>query len=358
MQGVEHAFYDALLDALRLRPGLRTNYAEDVRWLLQLRLWDWLEECGYPVSREYNDGLRLRRNSIQLFPGVPLMYETGVRARPHHELDAEYCRRYFCLNDYSYQAMNYAHGRRKVAQPADYVTRGPLSLGSFGAVVAHKQTGKVPPLPGGLRSSSYAEAPFKRTQCILAWLGVWLDSVALPSALVQQIEDIPSIDHGWPEDKGRWPWSSWASNKVRLHYGKPGDDEATLRKELGFNPLGQPVSEEILYRSVSEIFGADAVRRRYRGRELQGLEIDVWVPALRLGFEYQGEQHQKQVKHWHGEDGLQQQKERDARKKELCERLGYQVLFFDPNDWLDRISVLQKLRRANILQPEYMQEAI
>lgn len=344
---------DTLLDALLLRPGLRTNYAEDVRWLFQLRLWDWLEECGYSVSREYNDGLHLRRDSIQLFSGIPLVYETGIQAHPHHELDFEYCQRYFCMNDYSYQAMNYAHGRRKVAQPADYVTSGPLSLGSFGAVLKQRRTGNVPPLPDGLRSSAYAEAPFKRAQCILAWLGVWFDSAALPSALVRKIKDTPSIDHGWPEDKGRWPWSSWVGNKVRLHYGKPGDDEAELRQTLSFAPKGKPVSEEILFRSVRDIFGAEAVKRRYRGRELQGLELDIWVPALRLGFEYQGEQHQKQVKHWHGEDGLQRQQERDARKKELCERLGYRVLFFYPNDWLDRVSVLRKLRQATILLPEY-----
>lgn len=354
MSAPEIAFYDTLLDALRLRPGLRTNYAEDVRWLFQLRLWDWLEQCGHPVTREYNDGLHLRRDAIRLSPGTPLVYETGVQASPRHALDSEYCQRYFCLNDYSYEAMNYAHGRRKVAQPADYVTTGPLSLGSFGAVMAHRQTGEVPPLPGGLRSSSYADAPFKRTQCILAWLGVWLDGSALPSTLVRKIDDIPSIDHGWPEDKGRWPWSSWASNKVRLHYGKPGDDEAALRKELGFNPLGQPVSEEILYRSVGEVFGADAIMRRYRGRELQGLEIDVWVPALRLGFEYQGEQHSKHVKHWHGEDGLQRQKERDARKKAICEQLGYRIFYFYPQDWLDRVTVVQKLRAANALVPEFV----
>lgn len=348
----ENPFYDTLLDALRLRAGLRINYAEDVRWLFQLRLWDWLEQVGYPVTREHNNGLNLRRDSICQLPGAALVYETDVKASPHHILDAEYCRRYFCLDDYSFQAMNYAHHRRVHAQPADYVARGPLSLGSFGAVVARKHLGDVPRLPGALRTSAYAEAPFRRTRSILAWLGVWLDTEALPRAFVRQIQSLPAIEHGWPEDKGR-RHGSWFGHKVALHYGKPGDDEATVRQALGFKPKGGFVSEEILYRSACEIFSPAAVKRRYRGRELQGLEIDIWMPALRLGLEYQGEQHTKHVPLWHGQDGLQRQQERDERKRLLCTQLGYRILYFFPHDWLDKTSVLQRIRRENIVQPEF-----
>ena len=354
MPAPEIAFYETLLDALRLRPGLRTNYAEDVRWLFQLRLWDWLEGLGYPVVRAHNNGLYLRRDAMHRTPGTPLVYETGVDARPHLVLDAEYCQRYFCLDEYSYETMNYTHHRRNHAQPIDYVVPGPLSLGSFGAILARNRPNQMPPLPGALRTSMYTTVPYKRTQSIIAWQGVWLDPTALPEDFVKYVRRTPSISHGWPQSKGwRYEYSSWFGCKVVLHYGKPGDDEAALREALGFKPRGEPVSEEILYRSVRAIFDSNDVVRHYRGRELQGLELDIWVPALQLGFEYQGEQHHKHVKHWQGEDGLQRQQERDARKKRLCAELGYRVFYFHPQDWLDRVTVVQKLRNANILNPSF-----
>lgn len=151
-------------------------------------------------------------------------------------------------------------------------------------------------------------------------------------------------------------YAPWYGCKVAAHYGKPGDDAANLRQTLGFAPKGKPVSEEILYRSVCEIFGAQTVRRRYRGHELQGLELDIWVPDLRLGFEYQGEQHTKHVKLWHGEDGLQLQQERDARKKRLCKQLGYRIFYFYPNEWLGKASVLERLRAANAIEPQWKQD--
>lgn len=348
----EQPLHAVLFDALRLRRGLCTNYAEDVRWLFQLRLWDWLAQQGYAVVRAHNDGTYLRREAIELRQDAPLVYPASGPRGTHVTLDAAFCQRYFGFGDYSYEALNYAHTQRASAQPSDYVADGPLSLGSFGVILNGRPAGDVPALPDALRTSVYARVPFRRTQSILAWLGVWFDGSALPRTWIEHVNVLPRIDHGWPRHKGRW-FGSWSGRKVALHYDRLRQSEESVRRELGFAPLGKPVSEEILYRSVGEIFGDEAVLRRYRGRELQGLELDVWVPAMKLGFEYQGEQHTKHVPLWHGEDGLQRQRARDERKKLLCAQLGYRVLYFHPNDWLDRTSVLQRLRRENIVQPKF-----
>lgn len=53
---------------------------------------------------------------------------------------------------------------------------------------------------------------------------------------------------------------------------------------------------------------------------LDGLELDGYNEALRLAFEYQGEQHYLYIPHFHrgGEEDLHAQQERDRRKAELC----------------------------------------
>lgn len=343
-----------LLDAACLKPGLRIGYVLDVRWLLSLRLQDLMRSQGAPVrTPPRNVFARLRRGDAVVFDADSASYATGVKAQPVKTIDTAFAMGYG-LDDYSWVALNYAHARRirytnQLIEPGWFIQPMPMLLGSFCVVLTCKPTGMVPPLPGAARCVARVEWPLGKTQSVWAWLGVWIDGGALPQDFAQRIQALPPMVCGELERGGGW--AKYIGDKVRQHFGKYGDDETVLRQRLGFKP-GKLVSEEILYRSICEIFGADAVKRRYRGRELQGLELDVWVPALQLGFEYQGEQHLKPVKHWQGADGFARQQERDARKKQLCAALGYRIFYFYPNDWLDKAEVIKRLRSANILQPD------
>lgn len=337
-----HPLEACLEDALRLPPQWRTTYVEDVRWLFQQRLWDWLQAQGLPVRRQYVSVLRINQGQAFRFPGHPLAYTctTGRRAI----IDAKFCFPYG-FEEHSTGAINYRHPCKEVHSPADFVSAGPLSLGSFAVVLERLPVAVVPALPGALRCCGRVETRLNKSWSVQAWLGVWFNAQALPAPALARLRALTQSVCPPPKLK----MCVYEYSKFMLHYGQPSDDEDELRERLGFAPKGKPVSEEILYRSVCEIFGADAVRRRYRGRELQGLELDVWVPALRLGFEYQGEQHERKVAHWHGEDGLERQQQRDKRKKVLCKKLGYRLVYFYPNDWLDRVSVLRRLRQIDAL---------
>jgi hypothetical protein len=68
------------------------------------------------------------------------------------------------------------------------------------------------------------------------------------------------------------------------------------------------------------------VIHHYRGAELEGLELDIWIPELRLGIEYQGEQHYNVVTHWGGKEGLGKRIANDHKKKRLCKSLGYHLI--------------------------------
>ncbi len=66
----------------------------------------------------------------------------------------------------------------------------------------------------------------------------------------------------------------------------------------------------------------------YNNRKtLGGLEIDVYVPSLKIGFEFNGPQHYRFVKDFHkNRKGFEAQKRRDAIKNKLCQAHGIYLL--------------------------------
>lgn len=106
--------------------------------------------------------------------------------------------------------------------------------------------------------------------------------------------------------------------------------ENIVRQEFGFRKVGEGwVSELLLSQLVSRLMPGHQVVRHHRPEWLQGLELDIYLPDLQLGIEYQGQQHFHAIKAWGGEKGLARVQERDAKKKELCRRAGVTLLTVD-----------------------------
>ena len=106
--------------------------------------------------------------------------------------------------------------------------------------------------------------------------------------------------------------------------------ENDVREQLGFKKIGDAwVSETILYKIIQEIYPEVEVIRHHRPKWLEGLELDIYIPSLKLGFEYQGIQHFKAISHWGGEVQLEKQQEHDKRKKEICKALGLICVNYD-----------------------------
>ena len=103
--------------------------------------------------------------------------------------------------------------------------------------------------------------------------------------------------------------------------------ENELRERFGYPKVGhQWVVETTVYKAICRLFPDYQAVRHYRGRELEGLELDIWLPDLKVGVEYQGEQHYKPVKHWGGKAGLERRIANDRRKRVLCKKLGYHLV--------------------------------
>lgn len=120
---------------------------------------------------------------------------------------------------------------------------------------------------------------------------------------------------------------------------------AELRRHYDFPAAKRGLQREtILYYSVRNIFRSCSIVRHARPDFLEGLELDIWIPELRVGIEFQGEQHENAVEHWGGTPALVSLQERDRRKKALCEKVGVSLLCFDADADLNEQAVADRLR--------------
>lgn len=61
-----------------------------------------------------------------------------------------------------------------------------------------------------------------------------------------------------------------------------------------------------------------------------GLRVDVYIPSLKLGFEYDGVQHKEFVKFFHGtQENFEKGKTLDKNKEYLCHRQGIKLIRVD-----------------------------
>lgn len=110
--------------------------------------------------------------------------------------------------------------------------------------------------------------------------------------------------------------------------------ENSVRERFGFRKIGEAwVSETMLFNIISILYPNEEIIRHYRPQWLEGLELDIYLPNLKTGIEYQGIQHFQAVEHWGGQKQLKKQQEHDARKKRLCKELGVQLVcinYYEP----------------------------
>ncbi|MBN1371459.1 MAG: hypothetical protein JW987_05925 [Anaerolineaceae bacterium] len=122
--------------------------------------------------------------------------------------------------------------------------------------------------------------------------------------------------------------------------------ENIVREEFGHKKIGESwTSETILYQIICKLFPENEVLFHHRPSWMEGLELDIFIPKLKLGIEYQGQQHYFPIKLWGGEEALDKLRKRDARKIKLCEANEIKLLTFDYTepityDYVQKIVVL------------------
>ncbi len=144
-------------------------------------------------------------------------------------------------------------------------------------------------------------------------------------------------------------FSSWYWNYIKLLNNQDDDihfGEKRVRDIFGYPPIGATkIVETFLYKVVCDVFDGYTVIRNYRCKKLEYLELDIWIPAVKLGIEYQGEQHYKPIKHWGGKAALEKRIANDKKKRRLCKKLNYHLIEFKSQESINYSLILNRIMK-------------
>jgi len=103
--------------------------------------------------------------------------------------------------------------------------------------------------------------------------------------------------------------------------------------------------EDKLYAAIAQLFPNHTIRREASPRWLGRQRLDIYLPALRLALEHQGEQHYRPIDIFGGVKGYAKTQERDALKRQLCKANGVTVVDIRFDAPLTLPSLRSRLRR-------------
>lgn len=120
--------------------------------------------------------------------------------------------------------------------------------------------------------------------------------------------------------------------------------ENEVRVKFGFKKVGEAwANVTLLFQLISEILPGEKLIRHCKPGILDNLELDIFIPRLNIGIEYQGVQHFKPIQHWGGKAALERTKERDSRKSILCRDNAIKLIYFYYTEELSSTLVKAKL---------------
>ena len=98
---------------------------------------------------------------------------------------------------------------------------------------------------------------------------------------------------------------------------------------------------KIDYDTVKKIY-PDAVYQ-YHSEWLGLQSLDVYVPSLRTGFEYQGQQHYQAIEHFGGIEGFEKRRLLDQKKKRVCNDNDVKLIEWRYDEPISKLLLKKKL---------------
>jgi len=294
---------------------------------------------------------------------VDVVFGDGIRAIGYaYDVSSRKKKSYFCLFGVSFEQslIRAASDKQRESHTDDVADLDEIRLGTIGFPVLY-----IDRVTGRLFTCSCFDGQFDTAQDLERRIPYGNSE----EGLIEQIKNIGIADSICHYCNGGIPkyeygnsmyYSSFLQRYLpyftlmaRKEYGKKILDENEsrliedgLRERFGYPKIGQQwITETTLFKLISMVFPDNEIVHHYRGKELEGLELDIWFPNLLLGIEYQGEQHYKIIDHWGGKDGFEKRTENDRKKKQLCKKLGYRLVEFDYAEKIEEELIRKKLAR-------------
>jgi hypothetical protein len=122
------------------------------------------------------------------------------------------------------------------------------------------------------------------------------------------------------------------------------DAENIVREQLGIPKVGEGwVAETILYYEIKKAFPDIEVQQHAKPEWLGKQHLDIFIPEKRVALEYQGDQHERPVEYFGGQESFEKNKIRDDKKKRLCKRHRVNLICVYP--FYNLQSVIGKIER-------------
>ena len=91
---------------------------------------------------------------------------------------------------------------------------------------------------------------------------------------------------------------------------------------------------------------------QYRASWLDKQSLDIYIPSITVGIEYQGAQHYEAVDLFGGEEGLRKTQERDRLKEERCAKNGVTLIKWKYDIPVNDMNLKSVFTEAKIILPE------
>ncbi len=102
--------------------------------------------------------------------------------------------------------------------------------------------------------------------------------------------------------------------------------------------------EKQMIKIVTELYPEHEIKKHDR-TTLDGLEIDCYIPELKLGFEYNGRQHYEHIEFFHKtKEDFEKQKERDIEKMKRVKEKGIKVIVIRYDEAVTKEIIQEKIK--------------
>lgn len=102
-----------------------------------------------------------------------------------------------------------------------------------------------------------------------------------------------------------------------------------------------------LLKIVQEIYPHQRIELEHNIAERGSLFVDIYLPRLNIGFEFDGEQHFAYSEHFHGSrENFLAAKKRDVQKDIRCEELGITLIRVRFDEDMTKELILDKIEEA------------
>ena len=129
----------------------------------------------------------------------------------------------------------------------------------------------------------------------------------------------------------------------RKYKAKMAEYESRVLSQISANggKISKWANESNLFASVAKDY-PDAIYQ-YRAEWLGLRTLDIYIPSLKIGIEYQGEQHYHPVDIFGGQEGYENTVKRDKQKAKLCQKNGVKLLLWKYDEVISKNQIERRI---------------